>query len=306
MFFAKHPLAMFTLNIAPPKHRKKNMSKILFIKQAPGLCAALLLAFLMTACETIQTTQPGVVGVTRTQTIMGNHDQSSREMNAESALAYVSTIKDAQKKNELNPDRTQTERVRRIANRLIPQVGVFRPDARSWAWEVNVIESKDINAWCMPGGKIAVFTGLIEKLQLSDDELAAVIGHEMSHALREHALERKPRVMAAQVGSIGLLLGGAALGVDVPPELAQSASMAALMLPNSREQESEADRMGLELAARAGFDPRAAVTLWQKMGQAGGSAPPKILSSHPPSAERQADLRATSQVVMPLYNAAKR
>jgi Zn-dependent protease with chaperone function len=265
------------------------------------LCAALLLV----ACQTVQTTQPGVVGVTRTQTIMGNHDQGTREMNQQSALAYTTTIKDAQKKNELNPDKAQTERVRRVANRLIPQVVVFRPEARNWQWEVNVIDSKEINAWCMPGGKIAVFSGLIDQLKLTDDELAAVIGHEISHALREHALERKPRVLAAQVGTIGLQLGGAALGYEVPPELANSVSMAALALPNSREQESEADRMGLELAARAGFDPRAAVTLWQKMGQAGGSAPPKILSSHPPSAERQADLRATSQVVMPLYEAAR-
>lgn len=271
-----------------------------------NLLFTLSVALLVTACQTIQTTQPGVVGVTRTQSIMGNHDESSREMNQESALAYTSTIKDAQKKNQLNPDKAQTERVRAIANRLIPQVGVFRPDARNWAWEVNVIQSKEINAWCMPGGKIAVFTGLIDQLKLTDDELAAVIGHEISHALREHALERKPRVLAAQVGSIGLVLGGAVMGIDVPPDLANSASMAALALPNSREQESEADRMGLELAARAGYDPRAAVTLWQKMGQAGGGEPPKILSSHPPSAERQAELRNVSQVVMPLYEDAKK
>ncbi|MDB5801999.1 MAG: putative Peptidase [Rhodocyclales bacterium] len=273
---------------------------------ASKFLSVLMLVGLISGCQTIQTTQPGVVGVTRSQTIMGNHDQSARDMNQESALAYKTTIGDAQKKNQLNPDRAEAERVRRIANRLIPQVVVFRPDARNWAWEVNVIESKDINAWCMPGGKIAVFTGLLDQLKLTDDELAAVIGHEMSHALREHALERKPRVVAAQVGTIGLQLGGAALGYDIPPELANSVSMAALALPNSREQESEADRMGLELAARAGFDPRAAVTLWQKMGQAGGSEPPKILSSHPPSAERQAELRTTSQLVMPLYEEARR
>ncbi|HSD38358.1 MAG TPA: M48 family metallopeptidase [Rhodocyclaceae bacterium] len=271
-----------------------------------GFVSSLAALFLVTACQTIQTTQPGAVGVTRTQSIMGDHAQGTLEMNQESALAYTTTVKDAQKKNQLNPDKAQTERVRRIADRLIPQVVVFRPDARSWAWEVNVIESKEINAWCMPGGKIAVFTGLIDQLKLTDDELAAVIGHEISHALREHALERKPRVLAAQVGSMGLLIGGAFMGIDIPPDLANSASMAALALPNSREQESEADRMGLELAARAGFDPRGAVTLWQKMGQAGGSAPPKILSSHPPSEERQADLRATSQVVMPLYEEARR
>ncbi|MDB5814814.1 MAG: family peptidase [Rhodocyclales bacterium] len=271
-----------------------------------NLLAGLLLVALTSGCQTIQTTQPGVVGVTRTQTIMGNHDESARSMNQESALAYTTTIRDAQKKSQLNPEKAQTERVRRVANRLIPQVVVFRPDARDWPWEVNVIDSKEINAWCMPGGKIAVFTGLLDQLKLTDDELAAVIGHEMSHALREHALERKPKVLAAQVGTIGLQIGGAALGYDVPPELANSVSMAALALPNSREQESEADRMGLELAARAGFDPRAAVTLWQKMGQVGGSEPPKILSSHPPSAERQAELRTTSQLVMPLYEEARK
>ncbi|GAB4057758.1 M48 family metallopeptidase [Uliginosibacterium sediminicola] len=268
--------------------------------------ALMLAACALAACQTVQTTQPGVVGVNRSQQIMGSLDSASRKMNSESALSYASTLKAASQKGQLNPDKAQTERVRRIANRLIPQVVVFRPEARDWAWQVNVLQSKEVNAWCMPGGKIAVFTGLIEQLQITDDELAAVIGHEIAHALREHALEREPRVIAAQAGSFGLLLGGAALGVDVPADLAQSASMAAFMLPNSREQESEADRIGLELAARAGFDPRGAVSLWQKMARLGGEAPPKIFSSHPPSDERQADLRATVPVVMPLYEQSRR
>ncbi|MFT3736737.1 MAG: M48 family metallopeptidase [Rhodocyclaceae bacterium] len=272
-----------------------------------GLNTFLLFAVVLmtTACQTVQTTQPGVVGVTRQQRIMGSLDNESKQMNKESALAYNTTLQGAAKKGELNPDKAQTERVRAIANKLIPHVVIFRPEAKNWAWEVNVLASKDVNAWCMPGGKIAVFTGLIETLKVTDDELAAVMGHEIAHALREHALERQPRVMAAQVGGVLLSVGSAALGFELPPELAQSASMAAIALPNSREQESEADRMGLELAARAGFDPNGAVTLWQKMAKLGGSAPPKILSSHPPSEERQADLRATVPLVLPLYEKAR-
>ncbi|GAA5161335.1 M48 family metallopeptidase [Viridibacterium curvum] len=272
-----------------------------------GLNTFLLFAVMLmtTACQTVQTTQPGVVGVTRQQRIMGSLENESQQMNKESALAYTTTLQSAAKKGELNPDKAQTERVRAIANKLIPHVVVFRPEAKNWAWEVNVLASKDVNAWCMPGGKIAVFTGLIETLRVTDDELAAVMGHEISHALREHALERQPRVMAAQVGGVLLSVGSAALGFELPPELAQSASMAAIALPNSREQESEADRMGLELAARAGYDPSGAVTLWQKMAKLGGNAPPKILSSHPPSEERQADLKATVPLVMPLYEKAR-
>ena len=269
-------------------------------------CAGFVSVLFLSACQTVQTTQAGAVGITRQQRIIGSLDRGSREMSQDAALTYTNTLEEASKKNALNPNPVQTERVRRIANRLIPHVDVFRPEARNWAWEVNVLESKEVNAWCMPGGKIAVFSGLIEKLNATDDELAAVIGHEISHALREHALERKPRVIAAQIGAFGLTLGAAAAGYQLPDNLAQSASMAALMLPNSREQESEADRMGVELAARAGYDPRAAVGLWQKMAKLGGSAPPKILSSHPPSAEREADLAETSKIVMPLYEAAKR
>lgn len=268
--------------------------------------ASILALVCLSACQTMQSTSPGAVGIVREQQIMGAHDSASRKMNSDSALAYGETLKAASKKNELNADPAMTERVRQISNRLIEQVGVFRPDARSWKWEVNVLVNPELNAWCMPGGKIAVFSGLITKLQLTDDELAAVIGHEISHALREHALEREPRVMMAQVGSTLAGVAAARYGYNLPPELTQTVSMAALVLPNSRIQESEADRMGLELAARAGYNPRAAITLWEKMGRSAGGAPPKFLSSHPPSDERARELEATIPLVQPLYEAAKK
>ena len=171
----------------------------------------------------------------------------------------------AAQKGALNRDPTQTERVRRIAQRLIPHTAVFRDDAVRWQWQVNVLTSNQVNAWCMPGGKIAVYTGLIEQLELTDDELAAVMGHEIAHALREHVRERMGRQQATAVGTA---VGSAVLeyftGVNLG-ELGHTFAQAMFVLPHSRENEQEADRIGVELAARAGYDPRAAVSLWQKM-----------------------------------------
>jgi predicted Zn-dependent protease len=179
---------------------------------------------------------------------------------------------------------------------------VFRDDAPRWQWEVNVLTSTDVNAWCMPGGKIAVYTGLIEQLKITDDELAAVMGHEISHALREHARERMSRQAATGVGlAVVEVLTGVQLG-DIGESLAQ----AVFVLPNSRENEQEADRIGVELAARAGYDPRAAVALWNKMQSLGGSQPPQWLSTHPSHESRVKDLQVYSQRVLPLYEKARR
>jgi predicted Zn-dependent protease len=186
---------------------------------------------------------------------------------------------------------------------------VFRKDALDWKWEVNVLTSPEINAWCMPGGKIAVYTGIIEKLQITDDELAAVMGHEIAHALREHGRERASQQMAAGVGA-----GLAGVVADIfLPGSGQLATQGAglgtqlgVLLPYSRTHETEADRMGVELAARAGYDPRAAITLWQKMGKlSGGGAPPQLLSTHPSNEARVKDLTEFSQKVMPLYEQAR-
>jgi predicted Zn-dependent protease len=235
---------------------------------------------------------------------------SSKQIESTAAQSYVSTLKDAEKKNALNPDPQQTERVRAIAHRLIAQTPVFRPDALNWKWEINVQESKEINAYCMPGGKIMVYTGLIKTLNTSDDELAAVMGHEMSHALREHGRERMSEAYTEQIGllSLAILLGSNDSTKQNSGPMMQAASTAVavgLTLPHSRVEESEADRMGLELAARAGYDPNAAISLWEKMSKAGGAKPPEFLSTHPADATRIADMRRLLPTVMPLYEEAK-
>jgi predicted Zn-dependent protease len=262
----------------------------------------LLTAAMLTlvACETVQTTQSGVVGVDRQQRMA----VSSEEIEQAATKQYAELMAEERKKGTLNRNPAQVERVRAIANRLIPQVAVFRPDALKWDWEVNVLTSPEVNAWAMPGGKMAVYTGLIEKLNLTDDELAAVMGHEISHALREHARERaSEQMVAGGLISVGSALFG--LG-DLGQKGAEFAYMGLLGLPNSRRHETEADRIGVELAARGGYDPRAAITLWEKMAKAGGGEPMKFLSTHPPREDRLSDLTNYSQRVMPLYEQASK
>jgi predicted Zn-dependent protease len=261
------------------------------------------LALALSACQTVQTTEAGAVGVDRKQTMTSL--VSSQEVEKQAAQQYSQVLAQAKKKDLLNQNPQEVQRVRAIAARLIPQAAVFRGDAVKWAWEVNVLTSKDINAWCMPGGKIAVYTGLIERLKLTDDELAAVMGHEIAHALREHARERMGRQMATETAT---LVGSIALeiftGVRLDPQLAGTFTQAMFVLPNSRENEQEADFIGVELAARGGYDPRAALTLWQKMAQASGGGSPEWLSTHPSSETRLRDLQGYVQKVLPLYEKA--
>ncbi|MCA3211506.1 MAG: M48 family metallopeptidase [Burkholderiales bacterium] len=265
------------------------------------LWGAFLGALTITGCQTVQTTRGGVVGVDRPQQ-MSPLTPSAAQVDAAARQQYLQVLNQAQQKGALNRDPRQTERVRAIAQRLIPHTAVFRDDAVRWNWEVNVLVSDQVNAWCMPGGKIAVYTGLIEKLRVTDDELAAVMGHEIAHALREHARERMGRAQAAGLGVLAAeILTGVRLG-DAGNTLAQ----AMFVLPNSRDNEQEADRIGVELAARASYDPRAAITLWQKMGAAsGGGAPPQWLSTHPSNETRIRDLQDYAQRVMPLFEQAR-
>jgi predicted Zn-dependent protease len=251
----------------------------------------------LSACQSVQTTQPGAVGVDRKQSMM----VSSEDVNASAAKAYQQLIAGATQKGQVNRDAAQVARVRAVAQRLIRVTGTFRPDAPGWKWETNVISSKDVNAWVMPGGKIAVYTGLLERLQPTDDELAAVMGHEIAHALREHGRERVSQAQGQGlvIGVLGAMAGVSRTGMDL------TALMVDLTLnkPNSREHEVEADRVGVELAARAGYDPRGAVSLWEKMAKLGGGQPPEFLSTHPSPSNRIADLKAYSAKVMPLYQA---
>lgn len=260
----------------------------------------MLATLALASCQTVQTTQPGAVGVERQQSML----LSSAQVDKSAAQAYQQEMKKAAGKKALNRDPGQVARVRVIALRLINVTAAFRPDAPRWAWETNVITSNEVNAWCMPGGKMAVYTGLIEKLKVTDDELAAVMGHEIAHALREHGRERASQ-QAAQNAAVGV--GAALLGLgDAGTSLANIVAEVTISLPYSRQYEVEADRIGVELAARAGYDPRAAVTLWQKMGQASGSAPPQFLSTHPSPQDRARDLANYSAQVMPLYEASRK
>ena len=250
-------------------------------------------------CETVDTTKAGAVGVERHQRMA----VSSEQVNAEAQKAYAQMMAQAQQKGALDKDAAQVARVKNIVGRLIPQTVAFRDDAPKWAWEAHVLTTDEVNAWCMPGGKVAVYTGLINKLQATDDELAAVMGHEMGHALREHTREQMSQQALTQT-AIGL--GGALLGIgDMGQSLAGMVANVTLELPKSRGMETEADRIGVELAARAGYNPQAAISLWQKMEKLGGSQPPKWLSTHPPHADRIADLQSQAQKVMPLYQQAK-
>jgi predicted Zn-dependent protease len=264
--------------------------------------AALFSLVLAVGCASVQTTESGTVGVDRKQTMSAL--VSEEDINKGAAQAYAQVLDDARRKGALNRNAAQVTRVRAVAQRIIPQTGTFRPDARSWQWEVNVIDSPEINAWAMPGGKIAFYSGIIDRLQLSDDEIAAIMGHEIAHALREHGRERASRAVNQNI-AIGVI--GAATGVGQGTmDLAQLALEVTTNLPNSREQEIEADRIGVELAARAGYNPHAAVTLWQKMEQVSQGGAPAWLSTHPSREARQRDLEVYAEKVMPLYAQARR
>ena len=264
--------------------------------------AAALVA-LAAGCQSVQTTSAGAVGVDRRQSMSSL--VSEADLRKGSEQAYAQLMGQARQKGALNADARTTQRVRAIAQRMIPVTAAFRADAPGWKWEVNVLQSDQLNAWCMPGGKIAFYSGIIDRLSLTDDEIAAIMGHEIAHALREHARERASEQQAA-----GLVIGvgGALLGVgSIGSDLGQMAYKVAVGMPNSRAHETEADRIGVELAARAGYDPRAAIVLWQKMAKAsGGGGSPQFLSTHPSAETRQQDLAVYAERVMPLYQQARR
>ncbi len=255
-------------------------------------------AALVAACGS--TTQGGAVGANRSQILI----VSEAMMDEQAKLAYAETLQKASSARTLNINTAQTARVKNIASRLIAQTGHFRQDALRWDWQVNVIQEKTINAWCMPGGKIAVYSGIIDTLRLTDDELAAVIGHEISHALREHSREQASANALQNLG-ISAISQVAGLG-DVGSTVVNTAAKYALSLPFSRNHETEADLMGLELMARAGYNPQAAVSVWQKMSAASGGSVPQFMSTHPSHATRIADLQAAMPKVLPLYQNAAR
>jgi predicted Zn-dependent protease len=216
---------------------------------------------------------------------------------------YSELMRAAAQKGALNTDKREVERLRRIARALIPQSTRFNKEAERWRWEVNLLSSKQLNAFCMPGGKIAFFSGILTELKLDDDEVAVIMGHEIAHALLEHGRAR----MSEQVAkSVGISLAAAFFNLsNVSASLLSQAADLAVTLPHSRGHETDADLAGMELAARAGYDPRAALRVWQKMEQyakkAGAGQPPQFLSTHPSHGTRISSIQGALPKVLPLY-----
>ncbi len=219
-----------------------------------------------------------------------------------SGREYQQFLREAASKNALAPsDSPELQRLRRIADRLVAHAAQFNPRAARWRWEVNLVRSKQINAFCMPGGKIVFYTGLVDGLKLTDDEIAAVMGHEIAHALREHARER---IAKSQLTSIGAAVLGELVG-DGRYAGAFRFGGDMLTLKFSRDDETEADAVGIELAARAGYDPSAGITLWRKMAAASRGEPMPWFSTHPSSPGRIAEIERNLPAVMPFYERAR-
>ncbi|MFC7418867.1 M48 family metallopeptidase [Iodobacter arcticus] len=267
------------------------------------LISVTVLTTMLLGCQQVSTTETGATNVNRKQSM--SMLLSEQQVDNMAKQSYQETLNKAQSKGVLNSDKAMTARVRGIASRIIPQTSVFRADASKWQWEVNVEASPELNAYCMAGGKIMFYSGIIEKLKLNDDEIAQIMGHEISHALREHSRERMSSAYNKQLAMQGLslLTGGK---YDGYMGMADEMMQVGYFLPNSREHESEADTMGIELAARAGYKPQAAVSLWQKMAAASKGQPAEFLSTHPSNQTRIQDLQAKIPAVQGLYDTAAR
>ncbi|QYF94561.1 M48 family metallopeptidase [Massilia sp. PAMC28688] len=233
---------------------------------------------------------------------------SEERIEAQSKAQYAQMMQQAAQKGALAPsDHPQVIRLRNIARRIIPHTTRWNPAASKWDWQVNLIGSQQINAFCMPGGRIGFFSGILTQLKLTDDEAAAIMGHEIAHALREHGREQMVKSTATNVGArLGGAVLAAVLGIDpgITDTVAQYGAQFA-SLKFSRDDEREADLIGLDIAARAGYDPRAGIVLWQKMAQASKGSPPEFLSTHPGGANRIRQMQEHMDVLLPLYARAK-
>ncbi|MCK5893963.1 MAG: M48 family metallopeptidase [Endozoicomonadaceae bacterium] len=258
-----------------------------------------LLLSVLVGCQIIHTI---VIGMTQPEQQRMFVLLSAEQVDTLSTTAYHNTIKKAESQKVLNLDDETLKRVRRITANLVDEIRVFSVDALQWHWELNVIQSHVMNASCMPGGKILFYSGIIDRLQLTDGEIAAILGHVMAHALREHGREAISEAYAAELTKKA---NGTLLGVNENVMgLSDSGVQYALTLPNSRKREVEADIIGLELMARAGYRPQAAISLWQKMAQHADQSP-EFLKTHPATERRIVDLHYAIPKVMPFYNQAQ-
>jgi predicted Zn-dependent protease len=260
--------------------------------------AVALLTFL-TACGT--TTKPGAIGITRQQLLIVPASTVERM----ALTHYADQQSKARNEGRLIDAGPEYERLKAVGKRLIPQTSVFRDDIRNWKWHLTLIDAPTLNASCAPGGKITFYTGIIRQLELTDDEIAAIMGHEIAHAIREHGREKVSEAMGQQI--LVSLLAAKSSSPQAAAALANQVATVLYRLPNSREKETEADRIGLELMARAGYDPSAAISLWKKMADATqGRSSPEFLSTHPSHASRMADLQSLQPLGRHLYEASSR
>ncbi len=221
---------------------------------------------------------------------------------SQEAKMGLSAFEQIKKEEKISTDRQVNTRIRRIGKRIAASVGREIPNAQ---WEFVVFDSPDVNAFALPGGKVGVYTGLID-LAANDDEIAIVIGHEIAHVTSRHGAERTSQNYA--IAGVGLL---AMIGMevkDVDPAKRNMALAAygvgtqvGFALPYSRLHETEADSVGLRFAAGAGYDPRSAASFWKKMAEKGGAKPPEFLSTHPSDASRIANLKKLAPKYMDLY-----
>lgn len=258
-------------------------------------CVFAACALALVGCAS--TTKPGLVGISRQQLLL----VPASTIEQASLVSYAQQAVKA-KEAGLIVTGPEYDRLLRIAKRVRAQVPAFREDTAQWKWALILIDSPAINASCAPGGKITFYTGIIRKLQLNDDEIAAVMGHEIAHALREHGRERVSQAVASNVLTQAAFARSS--NAQMNTALANEVSKYLFLLPNSRDNESEADKIGLELIARAGYDPRAAIVLWQKMSRVSGGTKTDFTSTHPSHEKRIAELSVLIPTVMPLYEAA--
>ncbi|WP_317932674.1 M48 family metallopeptidase [Halioxenophilus sp. WMMB6] len=249
------------------------------MKRIVGIVCAAITATLIVACTTSPTGRTQLMIISPESAIV------------ESKAAYLSTMQSLDEQQKLVTDPTTVKRIQTITGRLVTEAVARYPSSRNWEWSVAIIDDAEtLNAWCMAGGRMAIYTGIISKLDLNDDEIAQIMGHEISHALANHTAEQMSRAIAINMGvtAVGVASDNSGIALSATAIAAQLA----LQLPNSRTAESEADRIGIELAARAGYAPEAAVTLWQKMNKQGGDRPPEFLSTHPSPGNREKTLQA--------------
>jgi predicted Zn-dependent protease len=272
-----------------PSDAKGSFMLNIHMRKSIKIGVAILLLSILAACATTPVTG-------RKQLMLVSEDQAI----AASKDAYVEMLKEPQEKGKLDTDPALVKRVELITGRIITQAIKYRPETEAWDWDIHIIDEPDtVNAWAMAGGKMALYTGLVQKIKPTDDELAQVMGHEIAHALAKHSAEKMSVAMATN-----LAITAVAVASDQSEWALTGAALAAALavqMPNSRQAESEADRIGIELAAKAGYDPRAAETLWRKMGEVGGGGMPEFLSTHPSPENRMKTLRDLAPKMMPYY-----